>query len=347
MIVPGSGPKPAKIMIVGEAPGRDEELSGLPFVGASGRALNQSLARVGLNRADIYMTNVVQVRPPANDIFAFCIPKVKLPPTYLYPPLAKGKYLAPEHLSCIPRLTAEIREVNPNLIIAFGNLALWALMNETSVKKWRGCVAPCTLLAGKKVLPTYHPAYILRSYEDSITFLKDLQKAAAEALFPEIVYPERQIAIDVTLEDIAAYLEQARFAELMSVDIETEDDYITSISFSHSPSYAFVILFKDLRQPDGNYWRTIEEEVAVWQLVDKLLRLPVHKIFQNGAFDLQFLFRLGLTVINSTEDPMLLHHSLYPSMEKSLGYMGSLYTRERAWKNLSPHGRQQLVKKEE
>lgn len=345
MTVPGVGPRPARIMIVGEAPGADEERDGLPFVGASGRLLNQMLARVGLDRTECFITNVIQTRPPANDIEKFCVSRKELPPNYLYPPVKKGKFLSPEFLPELPRLSREIREVNPNVIIAFGNLACWALISNTGIDTLRGAVAPCTLVAGKKVLPSYHPAYVLRDWPVNNTVCLDLLKAKRESEFPEIRRPKRTVAIDPSLADIRLLISKTfKNATHLAVDIETKKDLITCVGFSASPEFALVIPFEDTRQLDGNYWRSYEEEIEAWRLVEELLMLPAVKIFQNGLYDMQFFFKMGLRIRNCCADTMLLHHSLYPEMPKGLGFLGSIYTDESAWKLMHSRSRDEKVK---
>jgi uracil-DNA glycosylase len=330
--VPGCGRSPAKIMFVGESPGKDEEEQGIPFVGASGRLFNRVLDRVGIDRSETYVTNVIWERPPNNDLDKFLVPKKSLPQHYMYPPVKKGQYLDPRFLSEIPRLAREIREVNPNIIVAFGNLSCWALFAKTGIRDLRGFVAACSLVPGKKVIPTYHPAYVLRVWKENFTLHQDLCKAKRQAEFPGIRYPSRKIGIEPNPSDILNYIDSIRSAPLLAADIETEDDIITCISFAASPDFALVIPFKDHRLIHGNYWPSLEEELYVWSLVQEILLLPSIKLFQNGVYDLQFLHRMGLRVRNATADSMLLHHTNYQELQKGLGFMGSYLTEESGWK---------------
>lgn len=347
MTVPGVGPKPAKIMFVAEAPGREEEEQGLPLVGASGRLFNQFLARVGISRPECYITNVLQVRPPNNDLDKFCVGKKDLPSTYLYSPVNKGRYLAPEFLPNLHRLAAEVRAVDPNVIVALGNLSCWALMSATGISKLRGAIAPCTLVPGKKVLPTYHPAYVLRSWGDNVVACADLKKAKAEAEFPEIRRPQRRIIIEPSLRDIENWIDANKNATHIAPDIETASMMITCIGFAASANEALVIPFRDLRQHDGCYWKTVEEELEAWRLVEQILCLPATKIFQNGLYDMQYLHMQGLRMRNCSADTMLLHHSRFPEMEKGLGFLGSLYSTEASWKLMHKRSKDEFEKKDE
>jgi len=121
---------------------------------------------------------------------------------------------------------------------------------------------------------------------------------------------------------------------IMAIDIETKGKQITMISFAVSPDLALVIPFYDESLPSGNYWPTVEEEVEAWMLVKELLELPIPKLFQNGMYDLQYLFRFGFRPVNVLHDTMLLHHSILPEMQKGLGFLGSIYTNEASWKLL-------------
>jgi len=347
MTVPGVGPKPAKIMFVAEAPGQHETEQSLPLVGPSGYLFNTWLARAGINRAECYITNVLWERPPGNDLEKFTVSKKELPANYYFPPISRGtspRYLAPDRIECLDRLAGEIKEVNPNIIVALGGFAAWALIRQTEIKKLRGYIYPCGLVAGKKVLPTYHPAYILRSRADAVSVHADFKKIAYEAEFPEINYPNTSVCIEPSISDIRRFIEMNRAAAVISIDIETEDQ-ITCVSFSTSPDYAIVVPFKDPRKLDGNYWETPAIEIAVWRMVEEILCLPGDKLFQNGSFDLQWFLRMGLRLQGKVVDTMLLHHANWPSMLKGLGYMGSLHTRRPNWKLLADFG--SASKKEE
>lgn len=125
MKVKGFGPHNPAIAIVGEAPGRDEEAQGKPFVGSSGFLLNSMLEVAGIDRASCYVTNVCDSRPPKNDFAFFYTDKTKKCPSS-------------ELLDQRQRLWKEIREVNPKVVVVMGNEALKALTQETGIKKWRG-----------------------------------------------------------------------------------------------------------------------------------------------------------------------------------------------------------------
>jgi DNA polymerase I-like protein with 3'-5' exonuclease and polymerase domains len=93
-----------------------------------------------------------------------------------------------------------------------------------------------------------------------------------------------------------------------------------------------VIPFWDKTKPRWSYW-TEDEERLVWEAIQAFMESPrVELLWQNGMYDYQYVTPMKIKVHRSTEDTMLLHHSLFPELQKSLGFMGSLYTNEASWK---------------
>jgi DNA polymerase len=140
-------------MFVGEGPGEEEDRQGEPFVGAAGRRLNQWIARLGIAREDVYIANIVKCRPPGN--------RAPLPE---------------EAASCLPYLKRQIRAIRPEAICTLGAVALQYLLGTsekiTRVRgKWRE-------IEGIPVLPTYHPAFILRNQTRETEAFDDLDLLA-------------------------------------------------------------------------------------------------------------------------------------------------------------------------
>lgn len=351
-----------KICLVGEAWGENEDALKTALVGASGIELLNMMSEAGLVRLSLadqqaieefwrkrdprevlriwhahedefFRTNVFNFRPNSrNDIFTLCGTKKET--GSLLPPLKQGKYLYPKYESELARLADELSRERPNLVIALGNTPSWALFQQTSITKIRGTVFACKLVPGLKVLPTYHPAAIFRQYEYRAVTVIDLAKAKREAQFPEVRRPKRQVYIPETLTDLENfYAESLVSAEYIAVDIETGGQQITCIGFSPRIDRALVVPIYDPRRTGGSYWQTYEEELQVWQFISRVLDLPAKKVFQNGLYDLHFLYRgYGIKPRNCEHDTMLLHHSLQPESPKGLGFLGSVYTDEPAWK---------------
>jgi DNA polymerase len=157
--VPGRGNPKARGLILGEAPGAEEERLGRPFIGPSGRLLSEALAEAGLEEDELWITNVIKTRPPDNRT-----------PT------------GQEVIDVLDELDFEISSVEPEVILALGNIALFALTGEdTGVTRRRGHWETAVVAgAGIPVLPCMHPAFVRRNrpkYEDA--FRRDVAQFAA------------------------------------------------------------------------------------------------------------------------------------------------------------------------
>jgi uracil-DNA glycosylase len=354
------------LFFVGEAWGENESRTQAAFCGHSGLELLRMLNDAGqlqltsadrgfindfykrgdpqsvnsiwhLHADEFYTTNVFNIHPPANRLEWFCGPKDGRLPGY--PPLLPSRYVRAEFGAELDRLGDEILAIDPNLIVALGNCALWALCGRTGVSKLRGTTTLTThLVSGFKLMPTYHPAAVLRQWELRPTTVIDLAKAGREAEFPDIRRPACEIWIEPTLEDIRAftstYIRSGR-CDILSVDIETAGNRITCIGFAPNANCALVVPFDDPRTASGSYWATREDESEAWRLIADVLVDPgIGKLFQNGLYDIAFLWRAyGIGVMGATHDTMLLSHALQPESLKGLGYLGSIYTDFGPWKS--------------
>lgn len=355
------------ILLLGEAKGTNEERINSCFVGPSGiellrqldetsiitltvedRALisrfynngdQTALDQVWHNHRDVvHRTNVLQLHPHANDLKHVCGGKAEGVPGY--PPLIKSGYLLAKYEPELQRLTDEILSHDPNLIIALGNTALWALTGKTGVSKLRGTTLLSThTVADFKLLPTYHPSAVLRQWELRPTTLMDLIKAKRESTFQDIRRPDCEIWIEPTIEDIQRFITEHIYVPnppLLSVDIETSGVRVTCIGFGTRGDLAIVIPFDDSRKPDGNYWPTAKLERQCWEIIRGVLEDgTIPKLFQNGVYDINFLYRsYGIRTFGAKEDTMLLHHARQPESLKGLGYLGSVYTDHGSWKHM-------------
>lgn len=323
------------ILIVGEAWGEKEAETGTPFVGASGWLLDQMLAQAGIVRRDCILTNVFNLRPAGNDVKTLCGNKGEAIPGL--PALVKGKYVRREYAGELERLFNEVKQAQPNVVIALGATAAWAFLHSSGIKTIRGAVAPAAAPVEQrlgrplKVLPTYHPAMVLRDFGARPVVVSDLGKAKRESLSPDLCRPLREIWTHPTLEDLHEY-ERTRLvgADLVAADIETAQDQITCIGFSPRPGSAIVIPF--FRGANGHYWQTPGEEKEALAIVRRWLA-TYPTVFQNGMYDIHFLWRkYGIPVPKAAEDTMLLHHAWQPELEKGLGFLATIYTDELSWK---------------
>lgn len=321
---------------MGEAWGAEEARERAPFVGPSGWELTKMLREAGINRADCYLSNVLNFHPPGNDLEAICGPKSD--GAAGYGPIRPAKFLPAKFQPELDRLANELVEIDPNIVVALGNTALWALTGQTAITKFRGATILSTHCAsGFKVLPTFHPAAVLRQWDLRPIAVIDLQKAKRESAYTDIRRPFREIWIEPCFADLEEFrAKYIREDSLLSVDIETSGRAITCIGFASNPHRALVIPFRDPRRLGGNYWPTTELELEVWRWIRCLLENPrPAKLFQNGLYDIGFLARAyGIKVAGAAEDTMLLHHALQPESKKDLGFLGATYADEGAWKQM-------------
>jgi DNA polymerase len=158
-IVFGDGSAKAQLVFVGEGPGHDEDVQGLPFVGRAGKLLNQMIEAMGLRRTDVYICNVVKCRPPGNR--------------------------APEKdemATCSPFLLRQLEVISPKVIVCLGAVASKALLQtEKGISQFRGQWLD---FRGIPLMATYHPAYLLRNPHAKSDVWKDLQKVMATLGLP-------------------------------------------------------------------------------------------------------------------------------------------------------------------
>ncbi len=332
------------IAIVGEAWDEREEVERSPFVGPSGYELTKMLGEAGIHRADCFLTNVFNIKPrPTNDIEHLCTDKAG--GITDYGPLKPAKYPKIEYLGELKRLDDELRTIRPNVIIALGNTASWFTVGSAGISKIRGTV---TASRYGKVVPTYHPAAILRDWSLRHVTVLDLIKAHRESKFPEIRRPQREVWIEPSLQDMETFYEKyLHSANSISFDIETFGNQITCIGFSPDERVALVIPFHEARKEGQSYWRTHSEELSAWEFTRRVLSLPCPKTAQNGLYDIHFLWRgYGIPVTNFEDDTMLLHHALQPESQKGLSFLGSVYTSESSWKLMRMRGKTTIKRDE-
>jgi DNA polymerase len=153
-VVFGVGNPDADLMFVGEAPGADEDVQGIPFVGRAGQLLTKMIQAINLERDHVYIANVIKCRPPEN------------------------RNPEPDEVAtCEPFLFQQIDAVRPKVIVALGSFAAKALLRSNeSISRLRGRIYD---FRGAKLIPTFHPAFLLRSPDRKRDAWEDLKRARA------------------------------------------------------------------------------------------------------------------------------------------------------------------------
>ena len=302
------GPRDAKIAIVGEAPGSDEERLGIPFVGSSGDLLTRTLLGVGIKRESCYITNVIKVRPPANK-------------------LERLKELGLTIEEFYPELYTELNQIKPNIVIALGNTPLMALTGQTGISNWRGSVLEgVDEIKGLKIIPTVHPAFCLRVYNQIHLLRFDLKKALKESEYPEIRRVQRVYHINPTFDDALSMLNEYSEASRLSIDIETymKSGLIRTIAICSNSTVALCIPF--IQSIHQLYWSRCEE-IEIWKRLSALLLDPDKEIIaQNAQFETMQLWPYLNGQIHYWMDTLRAHAIAYPEFPHSLAFMNSIYT---------------------
>jgi len=335
------GPSGARIMIVGEAPGEQEVLKGEPFVGASGLELTKMLHEAGIARSECFLTNVARQRPFANDISNWVAGSKKEAAEFGTKPgsgYLHGKLVLAPILEGYTMLCREVEMVKPHLIIAVGNLAMWATAGQWGVTDWRGSTLESLIPGCKKVLPIIHPAAILRQWSWRQITVQDLRRAAGEAKSGELIRPYYETIIRPEYSFAFSKLRHlhllADSAPLpLAVDIETRLGHIACIGIAWATHEALCIPLMLSGKPEG-YWSEAEELGLMWELYLLLTHPNAQCIFQNGLYDLQYFLRHLRYAPRMTQDTMLSQHTCFPTLPKSLGFLSSMYCQNhRYWKD--------------
>jgi uracil-DNA glycosylase len=327
-------------------------------MGMSGREFESQLAASGWTRGDFYITNVCHERPPGNEIDHFFAKKSqskKVPVLDGTPanqlltatgianlgsdsPIAlAGRFPRPPVVRGLAQLQADIDRLQPTLIIALGNTALWALTGLTGILKWRGSILPASGGPvdghGIKLIPTIHPAGVLREYVFRAIAIQDLRRAKREAAFPEIRRPTWNFTVPTSVRQVEewfhdhARLDQASEASptdieapLLIADVENfyetdrvHDGRIICLGFASSKLDAMCVPFVRRTGDDPHYWATADDESAVVSLCRRALsNHPI--IFHNGLHDCQIIARNWGFLPNFRHDTMVKQHVAFPGM---------------------------------
>jgi uracil-DNA glycosylase family 4 len=315
-------------MIVGEAPGGTEEALGRPFVGSSGHLLDAMLSSVGIIRGECRVTNVLKFRPERNDFSTLYFDAKKLKPT---PTLEKAQ----------EAVRSEVESLKPQVVIALGGEALVALTAKRGISKWRG--SPLERRFGSHtcvVVPTLHPAFILRQYADRAIVELDLKKALRISR-EGFVKPTFNFELNPPFERTMEFLSSR--PPCVSVDIESVGTLVRCVGFATSARDAICVplisrLGGSKREPStfiefepvgpsNSHW-SLEEEAEVLKALDGFLGDPnVKKRLQNFPYDATMLEKqFGFRVRGLEIDTMVAHHVAYSELAKGLDFLASLHT---------------------
>lgn len=346
----GVGPVPSRIMLVGEAWGAEEEQAGEPFVGASGQELNRMLHEAGIMRTECFVTNLVNRRPPNNDLIK----------QFKHTPIAwiatKKANITSEHvdlknLKVLPQvkegydqLMAEIASVQPNVIVACGNWAMWALTGKIGIKNWRGSLLRLDreLPAEKipvwegasgqnppKVIPTFHPAAVLRQWDWRADVVQDLRRVKSHMHSRQYNFPERKFIIRPSFDQVMLALHNleqmvSHGPTWLDLDLETRRGHTACCGISWSRTEAVIIPLMCVESPEG-YWSAEEEAFIIHALYRILTHRNARVRLQNGLYDAQYTWRHWHFIPRVAQDTMISQHAIFSDKPKALYYQASHY----------------------
>jgi uracil-DNA glycosylase family 4 len=323
MIVNTEGPPDAKIVLVGEAPGEEEDKLGRPFVGFAGHTLDNLLGQAGIARYQCLVTNVARERPPANKISYFFEDK-------------KCTVPKPKLIAWIAQLKADIELYKPNVIVALGATALWALTGEKKISDFRGYILPSTLVPGVKVIATYHPQAINYEWKLMHPAVFDLRKALRHSKSPDLPDEKQTLIPGASAKEFIAYMEECIAHpewDTISIDVETvrPGSHIEELGISHDPNFGMSIYILRGRRaalPE-------RDELKLWQTFARLVDCK-KVVMQNGAYDIGVLwYNNHILVKNLWMDTLIAAHICWPEMPRDLGFLGSICLDVPPWKGHS------------
>lgn len=337
------GPKPARIMIVGEHPSVNDEQAGMPFQGQTGEELTKMLHEAGIARTECYITHVSKHRPQNTDsrfLFKDGFTKTMK---------GTGKMCLPTDQLAADLLTLEqeIREVKPNVIVAAGNMAHWALMRTASAKSgiadWRGSELklPEYFKHDAVVIPIYAPSTIMKQWAWRNITVHDLRVRAKRYMdttvlqvpdYRFIVRPTFDQAM-TTLLGLYKRLDASPSPMRIAVDIETRMHLTACIGLAWSTTEAMCIPLLCVENVDG-YWHS-EAEAAIYLALSDVLTHPKCAVVgQNFAYDSQYFGRYHGFLPRVTDDTMMMQHVCFPGIQKGLDFLSSMYCNfHQFWKN--------------
>jgi len=314
--VPSSGDTNCKIALVGEQPGRMEVRYRKPFKGPAGTELDSCLSSAKISRLQCYITNVIKdLDYPLEQYIKFRKTSVTV---------------SEDGQEYIQELKEELSKCSANVIVAIGNVALYALASRRGIMNWRGSIIESTLLPGKKVIPTINPATIIQPknvYLNKRLIISDLIKAEKESYTSSINTIPRKIKIKPLYIEVIEFLNECFIkgieGKLINFDIEIYNHELSCLSFAHSPTFSMSIPFIDFF---GDYF-TIEQEAEVWKLIAKILEdEKITKSNQNIGFDNSMLLSFFGIKTHNVVDTMINQKILYPDYPAGLDFITTMHT---------------------
>jgi len=335
--VPGMGNFGAKLMVIAEAPSYQETAAGKPLVGPSGKEFDRILKDAGINRGELWISNVFKYEIPPN------IGKKKVPAWI------RAHQSGINVEESLAELQSEINQIKPNCILGLGGTALWALtgIKPKSTKKkdsdvhlptggiqdYRGSIM---LGMGRKCVHTYHPAHLLhtageiKGYWNRQVMIFDFKRAWLQSQFEELRLPQRTLQICRNSSDLADFRDRYKDCARMSVDIEANGTCVpVCIGLAFNKNHGMTV---PLWNCEGISNIPTSDLASCWIILSEML-YEKEIIGQNFNYDRDKIRRLGFIIRKLVSDTMFKAFAINPELPKGLAFNTSIYTEEPFYKN--------------
>lgn len=339
-VISAAGSTNSKIMIVGECPDLEELKKGSIFSSYTYTELPKVLMEAGISIQTCYRTHLIKHSIPGNDASVLMAIKKKERTTEHI--TYNGREVLPSLIKAIESFKLEIEKVKPNVIVAMGNVAMWALTGNWSVHSWRSSILPLMLETNldyvPKVIPVYAISTINKMWEWRYIHVQDFRRVKKESEFREIRGRQFNFIINPSythaykyLQYILDQLEVSGTPIEIGVDIETKFSSVECIALALSEVHAICIPFI---HTDGRVFWKEEEEIELVILLSKILQhRNIHAIGQGYMYDYYFLYERLLISTRLYRDTMINQHCIFSNGRKDLSFLSSIYLDDHAhWK---------------
>ncbi len=328
-----SGPLPSRIMLVDECYRKADLEDGFPFSGYVGQELGKVLALAGIRLDQCYSTWAIKHPSKDGGQSFFALKKNQVTDLHIPTDSPTAPFaMLPFVQEGLARLTEEIESCQPNVILAFGNTAMYLLTGEWGIQKWRGSTLDC-ILPGlsyqPKVIPVYPMGRVMWKHELKPILQQDLKRVVQASNSKEHIRPNYQFLIRPDYSQALAVLQyllrEANKGPLkLGVDIETRSYQIACIQVAWNHLEAICIPLMSTGDSEG-YWNLDAETVIMYQLGKLLTHKNTRIVGQNFHYDAQYFQRYLLYIPKLVRDTMIAQHSMFSTMEKSLDFLSSMY----------------------
>lgn len=322
------GSPEAKLLLLGEAPSGEEIRRNQPFVGPAGEVLDDCLIGAGIERSECMIANVWGDRVDKLENGNIVTHDQH---ELLWTP---GGGFTNQGWTLSLRCRQEIEASKANVIVPLGLTALSLVAPELRtgrqkwtglISKWRGSVMQESVW-GRKYVATFHPANVVwGATENRHVIAGDLRRAHEESAQPELIRRKRQMVTDPSIGTVLNWLASCRKAGRIWFDVELFNGQLSAFNFTCEEYWGMCIPF--LMGPGQHRW-TESSELMIMEAIADLLEDPsIDKGNQNILFDMwAMLWTYGIHVRGRIDDPMVLHHIVFPDLPKSLAFQCSWLT---------------------